>query len=94
MKSLTKAKFAEWLKSKHPRTRVGNPSQCDSCPIAKFILQTTGKQCEVDTDIIYNRSDLRSLDTPRWVENFINRVDKSKSCSISSSRCLSYLREV
>ena len=72
---LTKEKFKKWLKNKHPRTKIGQPAQCDACPIAKFLIQETGIPHEVE-ETEYKcgtSSDFKSL--PEWAVKFIEKVD-------------------
>lgn len=45
---LSLAAFTAWLKTKHPRTKVGVSCEADFCPLAKFLTQTTGIPHEVN----------------------------------------------
>lgn len=47
---LSLAAFTAWLSSKHPRTKVGLACEADSCPLAKFLTQTTGIPYQVQGD--------------------------------------------
>jgi hypothetical protein len=48
---LSLAAFTAWLATKHERTKIGLSCESDSCPLAKFLTQTTGVPYEVDGDV-------------------------------------------
>lgn len=47
---LSLAAFTAWLYTKHERTKIGAPWEADSCPLAKFLTQTTGVPYQVSGD--------------------------------------------
>lgn len=92
LKSLSKAKFKAWLESKHPRTRVGVPNECWSCPIAKFLRQTTEEEWEVDRELVFSIETCRSHSLPKWAGNFIDKIDMIETKTVSAVKCLQILR--
>jgi hypothetical protein len=87
---LTKAKFKAWLESKHPRTKVGEPGTCNDCPLAKFLTQTTGAYCEVDSGVYYTKGNYLQL--PNWCDLFIDRVDNCQTEFLTAKKCLELLK--
>lgn len=92
MKALTLKKFKTWLESKNSRTKVGRPNICTTCPIAKFLVQTTGNKYEVGEGA-YCFTNNRWSDLPKWALNFIEKIDSQRTKSVSAAKCLSILKE-
>lgn len=92
---LTKKKFIEWLEDKHPRTKVGAPGDCLLCPIAKFVVQTTGIPYVI-TGYGYASppEDLntRYVPLPKWALDFIDEVDECTTTYITAKKCLELLK--
>lgn len=89
---LSQAKFIAWLNSKHPRTKAGVACDATSCPLAKFLTQTTGVPYDVD-GVYYGPVDqdgeiTESKALPQWAQEFVNAVDDSEHESVSVMRAL------
>jgi hypothetical protein len=91
-RKLTKAKFKAWLGSKHPRTKIGKPGMCTTCPIAKFLTQTTKEKGRwgVTDDTCVSGGVV--ITTPNWAAKFIYRVDDLPDYSyVTAKKCLEIL---
>lgn len=98
---LTLVAFTAWLASKHPRTKVGESCDMDSCPLAKFLTQMTGVPHLVDGDTFQAaRLDedgkvVRDGDgdivydvgreLPQWAQHFVSQVDGNNDCASVSA---------
>lgn len=94
---LTIAAFRAWLETKHPRTKIGTSQCADSCPLAKFLTQTTGKpynvggeveDCAVQVDSDQSPVEGTEIALPMWAVNFIGVVDNLESEAVSAARAL------
>lgn len=107
--TLKREDFIAWLKSKHPRTKVGIICEADFCPLAKFLTQTTGVHHRVEEDRYYRAkvdSEGKILRTdgeilydpdgvvlPKWASAFILDVDDQPSDTISAKKALRLLSD-
>lgn len=89
---LTKAKFKKWLESKHSRTKVGCPQSCSSCPLAKFLTQTTGTEYSVGSLDYYEvwKTTKYAL-LPEWARMFIADVDNTPYQYVTATTALRLL---
>lgn len=93
-KLLRKA-FIAWLRSKPPSSIVGRSNNCCYCPIAVYLATIT----KVESTNISVRDDCIDLgpwvlDTPVWVEIFIQKVDALKISRVTAKRALTLLNAV
>lgn len=102
---LHRAGFVVWLKSKGPDQEVGAPATPCECPIARFLLDTTGETWVVHEEGI--KSDrwfaegMRATSqfrpefeyaTPGWVGAFIGWYDSHYHRTVpGAAACLAYL---
>ncbi len=89
---LTRTGFVAWLKSKHPRTRVGQSlAGLHACPLARFTGWTIG------TTVYWIDAAKGSGSTlPKWARDFVKAVDAvqgGKSPQITASKALALLGE-
>lgn len=101
---LTLAAFTAWLSSKHLRTKVGVSCDEDSCPLAKFLTQTTGIPHLVDGDSYMsakvedgkvvkdddgNIEYEDEIELPQWAQDFVSRIDDGDDyASVSAAHAL------
>lgn len=106
-RSLSRQAFRAWLATKHPRTKVGVSCKEDSCPLAKFLTQTTGIPHEVDAyayraAVVENGKVVRDdwgnveygpeIGLPHWAQHFVEIVDNNEYRSVSAKRALAIAR--
>ncbi len=96
---MTKKKFITWLKSKHPRTKVGtgfgnSKHRSYSCPAARY-LQVQYPEGKVRS-LSYYCGNLvgGGFSSPKWLKSFVNKVDAAGSPSIiTAKKALEFLGE-
>jgi len=96
---LTRAAFVAWLRTKHPRTKAGLVGVSTSCPLAKFLMQTTGvphcvneKYYVPRTVVDDNLRKVRKL--PLWAQRFVQEIDNCDGRSISAGRALRIIENI
>ena len=89
---LTRTGFVAWLKSKHPRTRVGQSySGILACPLAKFTGVAIG-----GLGSYFPRGLGTPVPLPRWANNFVKAVDAvqgNETPQITAKQALALLGE-
>lgn len=91
---LTKNKFETWLRNRQPRTKIGMPAECDVCPIAKFLVHTTGIKYLVNSygTCSSPMEPKKDLALPLWAVKFIDKVDECTTKYITAKKCLELLK--
>lgn len=93
---LSLAAFQTWLASKHPNTKVGIAGEDNTCPLATFLKQTTGKTPSVtarEFELIDEEDNYTRQDLPRWAQHFVLRVDDRGEGSVSAACALRITNE-
>ena len=92
---LTYENFKAWLQAKKANEHVGFARMCSRCPIATYLIQTTGAPVFV-TGLSYDiEHDGNFGPLPEWAISFIRRVDeKHKNVDITAEYALALLSEI
>ncbi|KKL83539.1 hypothetical protein LCGC14_1973780 [marine sediment metagenome] len=95
MQKLTRKGFVAWLRSKHPRTKVGQSlSGLRKCPLAKFTGANVGIYCYwFDRGA---KTETERVLMPVWAQKFVIAVDTfhgQKRPQITAKKALELLEE-
>jgi hypothetical protein len=89
---LTIEDFTSWLQSRQPDELVGVPRDCNRCPLATFLHETTGKEGVYVSLVEVYAWDTASIPTPEWAQALIHTVDTTDE-SVNAQYILDWLTD-
>ena len=91
---VTRQNFIDWLKRKHPHTKVGTGQENKfhspgTCPMAHFLKEKDGGGGYVEEKVYVFMG--TEYDSPEWLKRFTIDVDNTESEFITAKKALEFL---